>query len=107
MDENLKVMKALSDKSRIKIVKLLLSHNLCVGSLAKNIGLSEAAVSQHLKVLRKAGVVIGEKRGYYTHYLINKDVIYHLSHELRSLVDNPPAVKICCQHKKKGREIND
>ena len=65
------VLKALSDKTRLKIVYLLLEYDFCVGALAKNLGLSEATVSQHLKVLRKAGLVSGEKRGYYTHYNLN------------------------------------
>ncbi|WP_350343458.1 metalloregulator ArsR/SmtB family transcription factor [Proteinivorax tanatarense] len=101
MDKSLKALKALSDKTRLKIIKLLLNYNFCVGAIAKNLGISEAAVSQHLKVLRQAGIVVGEKRGYYTHYIINKEIIYNLSHELRSLVDDPPAVKISCHKKEK------
>ena len=67
MDDLLKVMKALSDETRLKIINLLLNFDFCVGALSRQLGISEAAVSQHLQILRKAGLVTGEKRGYYTH----------------------------------------
>ncbi len=75
MDQLLEVLKALSDETRMKILNLLLTNDLCVGALANNLGISEAAVSQHLQVLRKAGVIKGEKRGYFTHYYADKDVL--------------------------------
>ena len=48
-----KLLKAMSDETRFKILTLLLEHNYCVRGLAKKLDLSEAAVSQHLKILRK------------------------------------------------------
>ena len=56
-------LKALSDETRMKIVILLLKNNYCVRALAKELKISEAAVSQHLKVLREAGLLTGEKKG--------------------------------------------
>ena len=64
--------KALSDESRFKLVNLLLTHDFCVGALAHHLKISEAAVSQHLRQLREAGLVKGEKRGYWTHYTVDK-----------------------------------
>lgn len=72
MEDLTAVLKALGDKTRLKMIYLLLEYDFCVGALARNLGLSEATVSQHLKVLRKAGLVSGEKRGYYTHYNLNR-----------------------------------
>lgn len=74
-DYYLPILKALSDNTRLKIIDLLLQHDYCVGALAFHMGMTEAAISQHLKVLRKAGIVTGEKRGYYTHYNIDKGLI--------------------------------
>ena len=48
----LKILKALADENRLKIVELLLLHNPCVGAIAMHVGISEAAVSQHLKILK-------------------------------------------------------
>ncbi|MDQ2087633.1 metalloregulator ArsR/SmtB family transcription factor [Herbivorax sp. ANBcel31] len=69
------ILKAISDESRFKIINILLKHDLCVGGLAKNLQISKPAVSQHLQVLRKIGLVSGEKRGYYTHYAVNRSLL--------------------------------
>jgi DNA-binding transcriptional ArsR family regulator len=59
MISSIHVFKALADETRFKLLTLLLSHDLCVGALARHLGTSEAAVSQHLKQLREAGLVKG------------------------------------------------
>jgi len=82
MDNVVEILRALSDQSRYTIIKLLLQRDFCVGALAKSVGVSEAAVSQHLQVLRIAGVVRGEKRGYFTHYQVNRDLLRELANEL-------------------------
>ncbi len=79
------VFKALSDETRLKIVDLLLAHDLCVGAIAARLGVSSATVSQHMQVLRKAGIVKGEKRGYWTHYVINRGVLEELASGLMEL----------------------
>jgi len=75
------VLKALADENRFRIINLLLTHDFCVGALASSLDISKAAVSQHLQVLRKAGLVKGEKRGYWTHYSVERSV-------LRNIADN-------------------
>ena len=69
------ILKALSDETRFNMVNLLLKHDFCVGALAKQLGISKAAVSQHLQILRKAEIVKGEKRGYYTHYCVDRELL--------------------------------
>ena len=61
--------KTLSVESRVTIVSLLLHHpRLCVGALSKKLGITAGAVSQHLKELRHAGLVLDRKCGNYVHY---------------------------------------
>ncbi len=71
-----RVFKALSDETRLRLVLLLADQRaegaLCVGALANRLGVSQSAVSQHLAVLRAAGLVIDERRGYYVHYRVNR-----------------------------------
>ena len=69
----------------MKIIILLLKHNHCVRALAQKPGLAEATVSQHLKVLREAGLLAGEKRGYFMHYEVNRKVLRELAAELETL----------------------
>lgn len=71
-----RIFKALSDETRLRLVLLLADQGadgaLCVGALAKRLGVTQSAVSQHLAVLRAAGLVIDERRGYYVHYRVNR-----------------------------------
>lgn len=63
MDDFLIELKAIADETRLNILKLLLAKKFCVKVLAKKLEISESAVSQQLKVLREADLVIGEKKG--------------------------------------------
>ena len=74
--------KILGDANRFKIINLLLGHDLCVGALAQHLRISKPAISQHLQVLRKAGLVRGEKRGYWTHYMVERDVLRQMADTL-------------------------
>jgi DNA-binding transcriptional ArsR family regulator len=91
-----KAFKALSDKSRFKLVNLLITHDLCVGALAHHLNISEAAVSQHLRHMREVGLVKGEKRGYWTHYLVDKAKLNELAEALKDLTTLPPCPKGLC-----------
>ena len=63
------VLKALGEPTRLSIFQQLLLRKHCVRSLSKKLGITESAVSQHMKVLREAGLVYGERYGYHIHYL--------------------------------------
>lgn len=67
------VFKALSDPTRLKIVKLLCQRKqpICVNGLTNHLDISQSAVSQHLKVLKQADLVKGERRGNFIHYELN------------------------------------
>ena len=79
------VLKSISDETRMKILTLLLKHNYCVRALARKLKLTEATISQHLKVLREAGLLIGEKRGYFMHYDVERAVLHELAGEIETL----------------------
>ncbi|KPK65847.1 MAG: ArsR family transcriptional regulator [Planctomycetes bacterium SM23_32] len=66
-------MKVLSVGARVRIVQLLKDRALCVGALADRLGVSSAAVSQHLRILRDAGLVEAERRGNFMHYRLNEE----------------------------------
>lgn len=59
------ILKALGNETRYSMVQLLLSDNCCVRALAKELDISESAVSQHLKVLREAGIVKVRRKGHH------------------------------------------
>ena len=75
MAELVEVMKALSCKQRVKILQLLKGHPLCVNAITRKLGITQSAVSQHLRVLRKAGLIVPDRRGYWTHYSVDADAM--------------------------------
>ena len=64
----LKVMKALSDPNRVKIVKLLQLKYMCVCELQGALNLAQSTVSKHLKILEEAGLVDYKKEGLWVNY---------------------------------------
>lgn len=73
IEELAAMFKVLSDPTRLRLVKLLGIHegSLCVNALAHKLGVTQSAVSQHLRVLRQAGLVHGDRRGYRVHYSLD------------------------------------
>lgn len=71
-EELARISKVLSAPARVRIVQLLQRRAFCVGALSARLDITQGAVSQHLRVLRDAGLVASEKRGYYVHYHINE-----------------------------------
>lgn len=79
--------KALSDETRFKLFLLLSEEQLCVGGLAKVLGISESAVSQHLKILKNADLIKGEKVGYFTHYKVQKEILNEIKAVIEQLAN--------------------
>jgi len=78
-EEQAAVFKALADPTRLNLVKLLCHQHepeaLCVNALAKLHGISQSAVSQHLRILKNMGLVKGERKGYHIHYTVDHDML--------------------------------
>jgi len=92
----LKVMKALSDPNRVKIVKLLQQKVMCVCELKAALNISQPSVSKHLKTLEDAGLVDYQKDGLWVNYFLadGKQSPYSASllGHLRHWLDNDPQV---------------
>ena len=75
LERLVRVYRALGDGTRLRLVRLLADLEpggaLCVNALVAELGVSQPAVSQHLRALRAADLVIGERRGYHVHYRLN------------------------------------
>ncbi|HOX37662.1 MAG TPA: metalloregulator ArsR/SmtB family transcription factor [Candidatus Brocadiia bacterium] len=71
--EMTRMFRALSVEKRVEIVRLLSNRTLCVGALSRLLGISPGAVSQHLRILKDAGIVEPDRRGYYVHYSLAPD----------------------------------
>ena len=83
------VFRALADPNRLAIIGLLHDRVHCVKAMSYKLGLSESSISQHLKVLRDAGLVEGVKYGYYTHYRLDRNALEALGQALCDMAQRP------------------
>lgn len=70
-----RILKALTDSNRIKIIKLLGKRPMCVHAIVHHLNISQPAVSKHLKQLADAGLLVSEKKGMYVHYSLKKEIL--------------------------------
>ncbi|MHB9128911.1 MAG: ArsR/SmtB family transcription factor [Candidatus Humimicrobiaceae bacterium] len=70
------MFKVLAVETRVKIIELLKSKGpLGAKNIAELVGITPAAVSQHLKILRQAGLVRSERKGYWIPYSIDEEAL--------------------------------
>jgi len=82
-----RLLKVLSVDTRVRIVQLLKGRALCVNALAGRLDVTQGAVSQHLRVMRDAGLVMDEKRGYFVHYRLNEETLAAWREEIDKLLN--------------------
>lgn len=74
MGDSADLFSALGSDTRVRMLQELRGRPLCVGALAMRLELTQSAISQHLRILRNAGLVESDKRGSYVHYSLAGDV---------------------------------
>lgn len=85
-DLSIKIFKALGHPIRYKIIKFLFDGPKCVCKLNENIEFSQANLSQHLRLLKEAGIVTSEKVGLQIHYRLASDDIRNIIQGVDSYV---------------------
>jgi ArsR family transcriptional regulator len=81
--------KAMAHPARIKILKILSEYNACFcGEIVDLLPLSQATVSQHLKELKRVGLIKGEIEGPKTCYCINEKLLERLTKQLTKFLNN-------------------
>jgi len=91
IDEQAALFGILADPTRLKLLRLLAQQSgpnaLCVNALAYQLGVTQSAVSQHLRVLKSSGLVKGERRGYRIHYFLNQETLIQTQQQISSALD--------------------
>jgi ArsR family transcriptional regulator len=80
------ILSVLSVDARVRIVGLLKRRSYCVTELTSRLGITQAATSQHLRVLRDAGIVRWQKQEFHVYYHLDKQKLARLSKELNQLL---------------------
>jgi ArsR family transcriptional regulator, arsenate/arsenite/antimonite-responsive transcriptional repressor len=82
------IAKALGHPARIHIVRLLLAKQSCIGcDIVDEVGLAQSTVSEHLRILREAGVITGEIERPHVCYSLNPDRLVPLARLLNAVSD--------------------
>jgi ArsR family transcriptional regulator, arsenate/arsenite/antimonite-responsive transcriptional repressor len=86
IEEQATLFGILSDPTRLKLLRLLSQQKepnaLCVNALAYQLGVTQSAVSQHLRLLKSSGLVKGERRGYRIHYFLNEEALIQAQQQI-------------------------
>ncbi|WP_394119919.1 ArsR/SmtB family transcription factor [Planococcus donghaensis] len=69
-------LKAVSDPTRLLMMKLVETNELCVCQFVEMFGMSQPAISQHLRKLKQAGLVKENRRGQWRFYSMNKESMH-------------------------------
>jgi ArsR family transcriptional regulator len=83
-----RLFKALGDETRLEMLGLIAASGmaeLCACDIEGHFALSQPTISHHLKILRDAGLVTGERRGTWVYYSLDKDTLRLLS-EFKALL---------------------
>ena len=92
----IKVMKALSDTNRVKIIKMLQHKTMCVCEMQEALQVAQPTVSKHLKVLEEAGLVSYHKDGLWINYHLadgsSSPYVASLLGNLRHWLEDEPEV---------------
>jgi ArsR family transcriptional regulator len=83
-----KLLAALADNTRLAIVQLLASQDepVCVCDITSQFDLGQPTISHHLRILREAGLVQGDKRGLWVYYSLNRDALAPVAAQVESLI---------------------
>ncbi|PLT29622.1 ArsR/SmtB family transcription factor [Peribacillus deserti] len=83
------MLKALGEATRFKILRDVLYHPYSTKQLAETYGLTEATISGHIKLLQQAGLVSGERKGYYVFYSGNRERMEGLRADISQFIAMP------------------
>jgi len=87
LDEAKLILRALTHKLRLKLVKYIDEHEgTYVKKMYKDLRLEQSVTSQHLRILREAGIVTTKREGKNIRYFLNYDKIKHVNKEIVSFL---------------------
>lgn len=81
-------MKALGDETRLKILRCIYKKINSTQAIAKDLGITEAGVSKHLKLMYEAGILRKKRDGNYIHYIIEREIIDRIPMDIYQYLDS-------------------
>ncbi|RLB04300.1 MAG: ArsR family transcriptional regulator [Deltaproteobacteria bacterium] len=81
------IFKALSDETRLRILKLLEEGEVCVCELMQVLEMPQSTISRHMNILKRAGLVRGRRKGKWVHYRLQAADFNPYARPLLELID--------------------
>ncbi|MBU7012548.1 MAG: winged helix-turn-helix transcriptional regulator [Theionarchaea archaeon] len=78
MNDQETILKALGDETRLRILELLRDGKLCVCEIVPQINASQSNISQHLRILKDAGIIELEKQGRSNYYFVTNEKVFQI-----------------------------
>ena len=85
-EDLVQIFKVLGDKTRLRIIKLLMQNVCTTQELAQKLEISEAAVSKHLQIMWKADLVHKNKKGFFVEYEFKEDMINYIPYKFYEMI---------------------
>jgi len=99
------MLKVLSAEMRVRIVVILKGRRLCAGAISRRLGASPSATSQHLRILKAAGLVRASRIGNHIHYSVDSEALAKVSSAVGVLLhpselegNDKTAANVCSQN---------
>ena len=99
------MLKVLSAEMRVRIVVILKGRKLCAGAISRRLGASPSATSQHLRILKAAGLVRASRLGNHIHYSVDTEALARVASAVGVLLlpaeqdgDDKTKADICSQN---------
>ncbi len=86
MRELIQVLKAIADKNRIRIIKMLEKKKMCVCELSAVLEITQPSVSRHLSILNNAGILKDERNGQWIDYSLNDERINQYAPVIKNVI---------------------
>ena len=88
MRDLIKVLKAVADKNRMRILKMLEKKKMCVCELAAVLEIKQPSVSKHLSILKNAGLIQDERNVQWIDYSLCKEKINKYAPDIQANIEN-------------------
>ena len=86
-EDNIKILKALGEINRLKIVDMLSSGEKCACIILESLNFTQPTLSHHMKVLMDSGIVKCRKEGTWIHYSLDKELCADVLDFLRDILE--------------------
>ena len=93
--EIVRLLKALADETRIRMLNLLKTGELCVCDIEEVLGIQQSNASRHLNKLKSVGLILSDKKSQWVYYRMNDEIIVKYPFIQRIIQEELVKINVC------------